>query len=157
MIALFDNDAAAIDGLRNLAHANLPANVALLRYPDLDVLRDYPTLGPPTLEDPAGAPSRANVNGFGASIELYLGADVLTDSHGQLRPVQWRSFVHGISRYQGEVIRKREIHEAFRAKVRDARANPQSMKCGDWTGIDAILRSLLTTFGDHPAPIQVAR
>jgi hypothetical protein len=30
-----------------------------------------------------------NVNGLAGSIELYLGADVLTDAQGSLVPVQW--------------------------------------------------------------------
>jgi hypothetical protein len=153
VVALFDNDAAAQDGLRGLRAADLPANIALLRYPDLDLLREYPTLGPPTLDAPSGAPSEADINGLGASIELYLGVDCLSDADGRLRPVQWRAFMHGVSRYQGEVVGKREIQDAFRAKIRAARADPNLMNIQDWSGMDAILHTLLTIFGDHPVDL----
>ena len=72
-----------------------------MRLPDLEILRDYPTLGP------AGE-SRMDVNGLAASIELYLGRDVLTNPvAGHLVCVQWKGYVAGVRKYQGEILDKR--------------------------------------------------
>jgi hypothetical protein len=70
VIALFDNDTAAQEARRALANVSIPENIAVLAYPALDLLRDYPTLGP-------GGLTSLDVNGLAASIELYLGKDVL--------------------------------------------------------------------------------
>jgi hypothetical protein len=48
-----------------------------MQYPEIDIARDYPTLGTNGL-------SHMDVNGLAGSIELYLGADVLRDSDGVL-------------------------------------------------------------------------
>ncbi|MEY9860562.1 hypothetical protein ABH935_006199 [Catenulispora sp. GAS73] len=87
VVALFDNDAAALDALRSLNTADLPPSIRVMRYPDTALAADYPTLGPPTVEAPQGSISRADVNGLAASVELYLGRDVLAGPTGELRPV----------------------------------------------------------------------
>ena len=46
IIALFDNDSAARDSRRSLAQLKIPQNIVVLAYPDIELLRDYPTLGP---------------------------------------------------------------------------------------------------------------
>lgn len=65
IIALFDNDTAGRDAIRALEAVSLPPNIAVRRYPESELLRDYPTLGPSGLTSP-------DVNGLAASIELYL-------------------------------------------------------------------------------------
>lgn len=84
VIALFDNDTAAGDALRGLDSARLPPNLRVLRLPDIEMARRYPTVGPSGV-------TQMDVNGLAGSIELYLGADVLMDD-GELRPVQWTGF-----------------------------------------------------------------
>ena len=55
----------------------------VLHYPDLPLLRRYPTLGPQLVD-----PVIMDVNGRAGSLEMYLGRDLLTvDS--ELVPVQW--------------------------------------------------------------------
>jgi hypothetical protein len=71
IVAVFDNDAAATDCLRSFKSDNLPAQIQVIRYPDLDFGRSYPTLGPPTVASPLGAIAHANINGLAASIEVY--------------------------------------------------------------------------------------
>lgn len=145
VVALFDNDAAAVDAMRTLDLSKLPANIRAMRYPDTELAADYPTLGPPTANAPGGTASRANVNGLAASIELYLGRDVLAAaSGGELRPVHWRSYLQGPASYQGEVTGKGEIHEAFRAKCEVAGENVLDQ---DWEGLTAILSMLISAFG----------
>ena len=141
IIALFDNDAAAHDARRSLAHVTLPPNIAVLSYPALDLLRDYPTLGP------AGSTS-LDVNGLAASIELYLGQDVLRGTNGLLSPVQWKGYIEPIARYQGEVMGKSELQAAFARKLSAAETDGVRSR-QDWTGLNAILHAVFTAFPDE--------
>jgi hypothetical protein len=153
VVAVFDNDAAAADALRSLAIDRLPDNITVRRFPDIERLRRYPTLGPPTAEYPTGTRELSDVNGLAGSIELYLGVDVLTDASGELSPVQWRAFIPGIGRYQGEVLDKRRIQEAFRARVRSGRKDRTRVQTGDWSGLQAILSELLTDLPARGEPL----
>src|SRR5262249_8732174 len=45
VIAIFDNDTAAKNAVRSLQHIRAE-NIKILRYPDLELARNYPTLGP---------------------------------------------------------------------------------------------------------------
>lgn len=145
-VALFDNDTAAVDALRVLDPKSLPRNIRVRHYPHIDLANRYPTLGPPSHDEPNGTLSVANVNGSAGSIELYLGDEVLRSADGTLHPVQWRSFLAGTGRYQGEVIRKAEIHAAFREKVAAARRHREVIAHQDWSGMEAILTSIFTAF-----------
>jgi hypothetical protein len=149
IVAVFDNDAAAEDAMRSLAPAVLPDNVVVMQYPVLDLADCYPTYGPPNSSSPDGVLSTANVNGLAGSIELYLGRDVLTDVDGQLRPVQWRSFIAGVHRYQGEVTGKGDIQRLYRAKVKAARDHGGPLPHQDWTGLLEILQRIIRA---HQSP-----
>jgi len=46
IIALFDNDTAALSAIKGLEKLNLPENIKILQLPELDLLKNYPTLGP---------------------------------------------------------------------------------------------------------------
>ena len=59
IVALFDNDTSAREATRALKPLSLPSNIVALHYPDLELLRDYPTLGPSGL-------TTLNVNGLAA-------------------------------------------------------------------------------------------
>jgi hypothetical protein len=156
IVAVFDNDTAAADGLKVLSSDKLPDQIQVVRYPRLELAKNYPTLGPPTTDSPEGSLALADVNGLAGSIELYLGKDVLTGEDGTLYPVQWKSFIPGMSRYQGEVVNKEKIHEAFRAKYATAQKNRDHIEGQDWNGvrliIDAIRSAALSAFGDSKPP-----
>lgn len=159
MVAVFDNDTAAADGLKVLSSGTLPDQIQVMRYPRLELAANYPTIGPPTTEHPEGSLALADVNGLAGSIELYLGKDILTDEDGTLYPVQWKSFIPGMSRYQGEVVNKEQIHEAFRAKYAAAQKNRDHIEEQDWDGvgliIDAIRSAALSAFGDLKPPLRL--
>jgi hypothetical protein len=148
VIAVHDNDTAAADGLRKLRVEELPERMRVLSYPDIELAIDYPTLGPPTNVSPEVTIGSANINGQAASIEIYLGRDVLQGDDGNLAPVQWTSYIGPLKRYQGEVVGKREIQERFRRKYADAIADLSIIETQDWSGIKLILDSLLTCFHD---------
>lgn len=142
IVAVFDNDTAATDALRALDMTKIPDQITIVRYPPLALAEQYPTLGPPTLAAPAGSVLSANVNGLAGSVELYLGTDVLTRADGTFYPVQWKSFIPALAAYQGEVIDKGKIHEAFRAKYALTLEDPSRAAAQDWEGIKAILDAI---------------
>lgn len=142
VIAVFDNDTAAADGMRKLDVQNLPDHFRVIRYPAIDLARNYPTLGPPTVDAPDGDISLADVDGLAGSIELYLGKDILAGRDGSLHPVQWKSFIPGIGKYQGEVINKDDIHKAFRYKYRQALSNREAVQGQDWDDLVLILNAI---------------
>ena len=132
IIALLDNDTAAHAALRALANVELPGNIRYLTYPDIDIARTYPTLGPSGL-------TTMNVNGLAGSIEMYLGSDVLTTSEQILTPVQWRGFDESLRRYQGELLNKSALRDRFFEHVAEWRECPERHEERDWSGLVAIL------------------
>lgn len=140
VVALFDNDTAATEALRALQHVQLPKNIAVFKYPDLDALRSYPTEGPTGV-------SNLNVNGLAASIELYLGAEVLSLS-GKLEPVRWRGFSDVLRQYQGEVGNKGQLIARYFEKVTEAGKEPTEIRREEWAGLDAILQTVFRAFKD---------
>ncbi|MGW5768656.1 hypothetical protein ACWEVY_05840 [Streptomyces longwoodensis] len=146
VVGLFDNDTAGCDALRALRPDTLPANLRALRYPDLELARRYPTIGPPTCDALEGRQEHADINGAACSIELYLGRDLLVQEDGSLPPVQWRSFVPGMNRYQGEITNKAALQSAFQTKVRTATDFPSAMATQDWSGLQAIFAGVLAAF-----------
>jgi hypothetical protein len=140
-IAVFDNDTAAEDAIRPLQDLRRPANIRILRLPELTFLHEYPTVGPT-------GTSITDVNGYAASIELYLGRDVLADGNGNLPPVQWTGYNTGLRKYQGEVLYKNAIHERFRHRLQACARNPELLKETDWAGLRAILSAIFVAFHD---------
>lgn len=137
IIAIFDNDTAAFDARRSLASLQLPQNIAVCSYPYLSSLEAYPTLGPSGLVP-------LNVNGLAASIELYLGMDILTN--GEDFPVQWKGYVESLGKYQGEVMHKGRLQERFREKIAQCKSSTDEINPYDWSGLKAILEVIFHAF-----------
>lgn len=142
IIAIFDNDSAGRDAKRSLTQLRLPSNIAVLSYPDIELLRSYPTLGP-------SGNTNLDVNGLAASIELYFGSDVLCRQDGSLTPVQWKGYIEPLASYQGEVLGKTQLQTAFFGKMAKVENDPAEQERQDWSGIDAILRAIFGAFKDE--------
>lgn len=142
VLGLADNDTAAYDALGTLKREGLPDGYRLLHYPDLPLLEGYPTLGPQLKE-----PVPMNINGKAGSLEMYLGKDLLTVD-GKLIPVQWTGYSQGQRSYQGAIAKhqKNRIHQAFADKVATARRDPTVMSVQDWSGVKAIVQTILAAF-----------
>ena len=139
IIALLDNDTAARDAKRVLDTISLSQNITIQHYPNLDLLRTYPTLGP-------GGLVPLDINGLAASIELYLGEDVLCLEQDTLTPVQWKGYNSTLDQYQGEVLQKQKLHAAFQKKLKRCKADPQALQDTDWSGLSAILQEIFHAF-----------
>jgi hypothetical protein len=138
VVALFDNDTAAREARRTLDEISLPPNIAVLYYPVLGRLRSYPTIGPT-------GPTPFDINGLAASIELYLGEDVLSEN-GAVTPVQWKGYSESLGAYHGEVIHKTQLQDAFWRKAKRCRSDAAEIRAADWSGLEAILKAIFTAF-----------
>ena len=82
IIGLFDNDVAALDSIMNLEKIQLPDNIKIQKLPEIEIAKNYPTLGPTENQN-------IDINGLACSIELFLGKDVLGRNDGSLTPIRW--------------------------------------------------------------------
>jgi hypothetical protein len=138
VIAIFDNDTAGEEAIRSLRQIKLPGNLCVLKLPDFKLLRKYPTIGP-------SGPRNMNVNGLAASIELYLGDDVLREG-GNLTPVHWSAYNPVIGKYQGGVLEKDKIHKRFKEKVARQKNCTNLTQDQNWSGLCAIMCSIFSAF-----------
>lgn len=139
VIALLDNDTAAREAKGELDKISLPPNIAVVHYPDLELLRSYPTLGP-------GGLVPLDINGLAASIELYFGEDVLSLEQDTLTPIQWKGYNSTLNQYQGTVLQKKRLNAAFQKKLKRCKADPQVLQDTDWSGLSAILQEIFQAF-----------
>jgi len=109
IIALFDNDTAGLKEMKKLTSMTVPPNIKFLKYPDIALAKNYPTVGPT-------GKKKMNVNGYACSIEMYFGVDVLTRNN-ELIPIQWKGFEEKEKKYQGEIADKNYVQESFRKKL----------------------------------------
>ena len=103
IIALFDNDTAAEDAIRNLKRTQIPNNIRILQYPSIKSNEDYPTIGPSGI-------TKMDINGLAGSIETYLGEST-KDEKGKYYPVQWKGYNSTLNKYQGEILSKTQIQK----------------------------------------------
>ena len=129
VIAIFDNDTAGQEAIHSLRQIRLPGNLSVLKLPELKALRKYPTIGP-------SGPVNMNINGLGASIELYLGDDVLREN-GKLTPVQWSAYIPIMGQYQGGVLEKDKIHKRFKEKLARQEGCTNLTQDQNWQGLCA--------------------
>jgi hypothetical protein len=135
VIALFDNDTAAAAAFKGLEKIIMPPNIVIQHLPELDLLRNYPTIGP-------SGSVNLDINGIAASIELYLGEDVLRINGDTLVPIQWTGYDKLTKKYQGEVLEKAQLHDRFTDKLARARNGEEC----DWQGLQAVFHMLFTSF-----------
>jgi hypothetical protein len=142
-IAIFDNDTAGHEALRQLAKVPLAEDIKVMTLPRLDLAACYPTVGPQ---------GRINIdiNGLACSIELYLGRNILENVTGELSPIRWGGLMPGTGRYQGEIQNKTDIQEKYLRLLSDVESNPELMKTHDWCGIKLVLESIFDQFRHQP-------
>lgn len=132
IVVIFDNDTAGIEIRNKLLDSNLPDNIRVLKYPDYDLLNNYPTIGPQ--QD-----VNMNINGLAASIELYLDQEVLKTRDGLL-PIMWKGYNEKLQQYQGEITDKTLVKKKFSTMLKK---NPESI---DWSGVKLILDAIINVF-----------
>ncbi len=138
VVALFDNDTAGRAEIASLGRLSLPGNLRVLHYPDLDLARAYPALGPTGLVV-------QDVNGLACSIELFFGPDVLTVDGG-LVPIQWKGYNERLRAYQGEVMKKDLLKSRFLEKLARAHSSGASPGGTGWEEMHVLLCLLFDAF-----------
>jgi hypothetical protein len=138
VVAIFDNDTAAYVAIRGLRKTSVPPNIKVINYPNTELAKSYPTLGPSGV-------SNLDINGLACSVELYFGVDVLTLG-GQLIPIHWKGYDVSVDQYQGEIIRKQELQDAFFDKLSKCVADRTLIGTTDWSGIELILSEIFRAF-----------
>jgi hypothetical protein len=63
-----------------------------------------------------------------------------------LTSIQWKGFSETLRQYQGEVLRKTALQNAFFEKVARCRSDPNTLKATDWSGLSAILEEVYRAF-----------
>lgn len=138
ILALFDNDAA---GLAEQGFVNgikeLPNNIKTMVLPEIELAKDYPTIGP-------GGERWMDVNGTASSIELFLGREALTDGNGRLHPIRWAGWNKQIGRYQGALEYKDQITQRFLGKMKEAR-DPIALR-SEFSELDQLLNAIFCVF-----------
>jgi hypothetical protein len=139
ILALFDNDTAGSLSINRLAGLRLPKNIRVERYPDIEIARNYPTLGP-------SGPVIMDVNGSAASIELYLGSDVIKTPDGSYVPVQWKGYDPVLQRFQGEILDKRGCRKRFEEKLSMANQSQFGRDEAGWGELKTIVELIRSAF-----------
>lgn len=110
IIALFDNDTAALLEMEKLSKLPISDNIRVMKLPWLEFCESYPTLGPTGKEN-------MNINGLAVSIELFFGQDILK-CNSDYSPVQWTDYVKSMGKYQGSIIDKSEVNTLMEKKLK---------------------------------------
>ncbi|MEQ4611457.1 hypothetical protein ABMX48_36605 [Streptomyces cavourensis] len=78
---------------------------------------------------------------------MYLGQDTLTNTNGDLMPVYWKAVEPKTGLRQGALSEpdKKAVQKKFEAKLKAARSG-QSAGTEDWSGISAIIDSIVRAF-----------
>ncbi len=99
VIVVYDNDAEGIVNFKRSRDLHVPANMSILRLPDIPDFCSFETIGP-------NGTHQANINGQAAAIECYL------DISGKPK-VRWNNYSSKIDAYPGELIGKADYMRAF--------------------------------------------
>jgi hypothetical protein len=138
IIGLFDNDSAAIDELKNLEEICLPNNIRILKLPEIEIGKNYPTIGPTKNHN-------IDINGLACSIELFFGKDILQQGDGTLTPIMWTGYKERICQYQGEILNKEKLHKKYRQKLEFAEKTHQINKV-EWEDMIILIEKLIYAF-----------
>lgn len=139
ILAIFDSDTAAIESLNLLSKIALPENIKVTKYPDFDLLKNYPTYS-------SSGHSKEDIYNKAASIELYLGKDCIKDQiTSEYYPIIWGGFNESLNQYQGEISNKRKVLKNFKNKIRSNNYNNPDY---DWSGLTLIWKHIFKLVGD---------
>lgn len=136
-IALFDNDTAARDVLSTINIESFPSNFKILKFPELEIAKNYPTLGP-------SGQVGMDINGLACSIEIFTGSDVLNNGNGSYYPIQWKGYNKKLNSYQGEILEKKKVQEKFQQKLEQTKTNRKQIQ--DWSGIRKIYEMIFNAY-----------
>lgn len=101
VVILYDNDAEGCFNYDRTVKLNRPAHLGVIKLPDLEIFKDYPTVGPE-------GSGRSDINGRAVSIELFLKA-----AKDDEVPVRWIGYHNKSERYHGVINNKKQLFKRF--------------------------------------------
>ena len=122
IVVIFDNDNEGVFNWERCARLAPPANMRIVKLPDLERFQFFRTVGP-------SGEHLGDINGKAAAIECYLDT-------GPEPQVRWTSYDHKRDRYQGVIVGKEGLQRAFLAQ---RSVDPTY----DYSGLRAILAMLI--------------
>jgi hypothetical protein len=122
VVVLFDNDTEGLFNFNRCMQLNVPANMKIMKLPDVDAFRSFQTIGP-------GGHHQLDINGQAAALECYLQLD-------RDACVRWSSFNASLNAYQGALINKDRYKNEFLAQHSRVRSY-------DYTKIEGVLDILI--------------
>lgn len=140
IIALFDNDTAAESAISGLSRTQIPPNIKIKQYPNVEIAKDYPTIGPTGI-------TNMDINGLAGSIEMYLGMDILLHEDNFI-PIQWKGYDSKLKKYQGEIIDKIKVQKDFKKKIKECRNDRSKINDADWKEMHELLQMIFGTFNE---------
>jgi hypothetical protein len=81
---------------------------------------------------------------------MFFGEDVLR-TDGDLTPVQWRGWMDGVDRYQGDLPDKAGLRHRFDDKVAHALASGTETT-GDWEPLQLLISCIVDAFEGTGSP-----
>jgi hypothetical protein len=121
VLVLFDNDAEGVANYRKCRELNVPANMSILKLPNIAPFASFDTIGP-------SGPHQADINERGAAIECYLDL-------GLGARVRWTGYNAKTNTYQGELESKARYMREFL----DQRSRAPSY---DYSRLDTVLDTI---------------
>lgn len=146
-IAIFDNDAEGYASKCTLLNEmkQWPSNFKILLYPELPLLKKYPTIAP------NGETVLDNINRKAASIELYL-PDSIIKKEGSYLPIEWetRKKIKNNKKYefvyQGVISDKENIIQEFHNMKNSIEKQVSSFAVDDWNRMEVLLDTIVFAF-----------
>jgi hypothetical protein len=133
VIALFDNDGEGLTQFNQLKKIKIPENFIVLKYPDIELLENYP-IDNNTFE---------NLNGIAGSIEMYLGKDILQENEEYI-PVELanQKTSHGVIKYKDKLQKK------YFQKIKKCKKDASHINSYDWYEMKLLLNTIFDSFKD---------
>lgn len=131
IVALFDNDGEGLKWFNELKKINIPENFAVLTYPNISLLKNYPTENN----------TNENFNGVAGSIEMYLGKDILQEE-GKFIPIE----VSTQSIPQGAIKYKRNLQKKYLKKIDKCKKDNTKIEEFDWNEMKLLLNKVFQAF-----------
>ena len=132
VIALFDNDGEGVTQYNQLKKINIPKNFVILKYPDIELLKSYPTNN--TFE---------NLNGIAGSIEMYLGKDILQENEEYIAVELANQTIP-----QGAIKYKDKLQKKYFKKIKKCKNDISFIDSYDWSEMKLLLNTIFDAFKD---------
>lgn len=143
IVAIFDNDTAAKSATKQLDKIQLPPNIKIMYLPEIERLKNYPTIGPT-------GENLMNINNISGSIEMYLGQNALFNNDTETYyPIQWKGYDVGQKQYQGEIIEKDIVQQNYYKILELCENNSNEITNFDFEDIKLILENLFEIFNEY--------